>query len=90
MKLRPVVVRSSEGATLTEAVEATGLSERTLRRWNAAHRIACRMGSRLLFSLPAILMLQHDDHEALDLLREGKRFDPRVVTYLEAVGVAPH
>lgn len=74
---------------MLEAMEATGLSERTLRRWHASHRIACRIGSRFSFSLPALLMLMHEDDEALDLLREGKRSDPRVVVYLEAAGVMP-
>lgn len=88
MTLRPIVVRSAEGASLSDAAEATGLSERTLRRWNTKFRIARRTdGSRLLFSLPAVLMLMHDDDEALDLLRDGKRAEPRVVQYFEAAGV---
>lgn len=88
--MRPVVVRSGEGLTMAEAREVTGLSERTLRRWHQSHRIARRAsGSSLLFSYPALLMLMHEDAEALELLRGGRRADPTVVQYLEAAGVIP-
>lgn len=84
----PIVVFPSDGMTVPEALEATGLSERTLYRWNSAHRIARRLADgRLLFSFPALMMLQHRDIEALELLRAGDRLNARVLQYIDLCGV---
>lgn len=81
---RPFPMTKEDAVSLKEAARRTGLSVDTIRRRHAEHGIGRQMGPRspILVSLPALVILQHADHEALELLRRGRRDDERVVRYL--------
>lgn len=87
-----LVIPDSEAFELKQIMRMTGgrVSESTLRRWNAKHGISRQAGrhAKLEFSIVAVIILQHGDLEALELLRKWRRTDPRLTPYLQAAGVA--
>lgn len=88
-----MVIPDEEAFDLRQILEMTKgrLSESRLRRWNTEHGISRQAGrrARLMFSYPAVFILQHGDMAALKLLQNGERTDPRVIRYLQAIGVSP-
>ncbi len=91
MSAKPrLLVPPEEGATLKVAARRFKLSVDTIRRLYRAHGIGRQSGpgAPIIVSLPALMMLQHGDLEALALLQEGKRDDPVVGRYLRLLGAA--
>lgn len=84
MTARPFPITRSDAVPLKEAARRTRLSVDTVRRLHAEHGIGRQMRPRspIEISLPALVILQHGDHEALALLRAGRRGDERVACYL--------
>lgn len=80
----PFLMTRSDAIPLKEAARRTGLSVDTIRRLHAEHKIGRQMRPRspIEVSLPALVILQHGDHEALELLRLGNQEDERVARYL--------
>ncbi|WP_427026555.1 hypothetical protein ACP4J4_20270 (plasmid) [Aureimonas ureilytica] len=87
-----LVIPDSEAFELKEIMRRTGgrVSESTLRRWNAKYGISRQAGrnAKHEFSIVAVVILQHGDIDALELLREWKRTDPRLAPYFHASGVS--
>ncbi len=86
----PVLMRRSDIIPLRAAIAQSGKSDRTLRDWCKRYGIGRQMnpGSPLEISGPALEMVLHGDFEALELLRNGARLDPRVVRYFDHLGIA--
>ena len=86
---RTVLMRRTDVIVLKELVFRTGYSSKQLRGICREYGIArqIRPNSPLEISWPAWLMLQHGDHEALELLREGRRDDPYLARYFREAGV---
>jgi hypothetical protein len=86
---RTVLMRSSDVIVLKELVHRTGYSDKMLRdvcrKFGIARQI--RPNSPLEISWPAWIMLQHGDHDALEILREGRRDDPYLERYFREAGV---
>lgn len=87
--VRTVLMRRSDVIVLKELVHRTGLSAKLLRRVCKEFGIArqLRPNSPLEISWPGWLMLQHGDHEALEILREGFRDHPLLARYFREAGV---
>ncbi|WAJ27378.1 hypothetical protein [Antarcticirhabdus aurantiaca] len=83
-----LLVPPEEGATLKAAARRFKLSVDTIRRLYRAHGIGRQSSPRapIIVSLPALMMIQHADVEALMLLREGRRDHPAVQRYLQIIG----
>lgn len=88
-RVRTVLMRRSDVVVLKELVHRTGLSSKLLRRVCKEFGIArqLRPNSPIEVSWPGWLMLQHGDHEALEILREGRRDDPLLARYFREAGV---
>ncbi|MGO8244077.1 hypothetical protein [Rhizobium laguerreae] len=85
----PILMRRDEVINLKLAVYCTGLDEKTLRGWCKEFGIGrqAKPGSPLGISAPALEMVVHGDMVALQLLRDGKRTDPRVSRYFDFLGL---
>lgn len=88
MKAQMLMTRT-EAVGFKEASQLTGLSVRTLRRMNSVHEIGRQATPHapIELSYPALVMLQHGDVEAVELLRAGRRDNPRVRQYLDLIGL---
>ena len=86
--LMPILVRRYEEIDVKAAMTLTGWSDRTIRRAFNKYRLGAKAdrNSPLRISEPALMMLKHGDHEALDLLRAGEREHPSVARYFRELG----
>lgn len=86
---RPILMHPDEVLNLAHAAHHAGRSPGTIRRWCRQHGIARQSGPNapLEISLLGLEMLRHDDIEALELLRAGKRNDPDVRRYVDHLGL---
>ncbi|WP_188907104.1 hypothetical protein [Aureimonas endophytica] len=80
----PFLMTREEAVPLKEAARRSGLSVDTIRRLHKRHGIGRQMAPRspIEVSFLALLMLQHGDLAALELLRNGQRENERVSRYL--------
>lgn len=84
----PIIVRRYEEIDVKAAMTLTGWSDRTIRRAFKQHRLGAKAdrNSPLRISEPALVMLKHGDHDALELLRAGEREHPAVARYFRELG----
>jgi hypothetical protein len=77
-----------ECATARELAYRVDRSPATVTRWAEKHGLGRVVGRVWLISRPGIEMVIAGDNVTLDLYRRGKRSDPRVRAYFEALGLA--
>jgi hypothetical protein len=87
--LAPILVHDTEWVYLRDACDFTGMSADTIRRWCRQHLIArpSRGNVPLKIHKPALSMLMHEDHLALELLRGGHYTDWRVTRHYDFAGI---
>lgn len=90
MSLAPILMHSAEVIPMAEAVRRYGKTDKTLRKICKDHAIARQTSPRapLEISAPALEMVMHGDMEALELLRDGDRLNPRVSRIFRHLGLA--
>jgi hypothetical protein len=84
----PVLMVWDEVIDMSTAVRSTGKSSSTIRRLCRRHGLARQTYSNapLEISIVGLEMALHGDTEALELLRQGRRTDERVLRYLRHMG----
>ena len=89
MRPVPVPMFPDEIISIKEAAYRADTSERTVRRWCFKHGIGrqAETGAPIQVSAVALEMRACGDDDALEKLRLNKRDDPRVLFYLDRVGV---
>jgi hypothetical protein len=82
-------MRPDEVINLKTAVHRVRRDEKTIRSWCREFGIGrqSKPGAPLDISAPALEMVMHGDLVALELLRDGKRTDPRVSRYFDFLGL---
>ncbi|MGO8074730.1 hypothetical protein AB9F41_19705 [Rhizobium leguminosarum] len=87
--LWPILIRPDEVINIKTAVFRAGRDEKTIRGWCKEFGIGrqAKPGAPLDISAPALEMVMHGDLVALELLRDGKRTDPRVSRYFDFLGL---
>lgn len=83
-RMQPVLMHASEVVSIKTAAFICRRSEKSIRRLCAKYGLA-RQTTRsapLEISRVGLEMAMHGDHEAIELLRAGRRDDPRVARYL--------
>ncbi|GLR60284.1 hypothetical protein GCM10007919_50120 [Rhizobium indigoferae] len=85
----PILMRPDEVINLKTAVHRARRDEKTVRGWYREFGIGrqAKPGAPLDISAPALEMVIHGDVIALELLREGRRSDPRVSRYFDFLGL---
>ena len=83
--LPPILFPTSEAIGVKQAAARTGKSITTIRRLVAERELGRQTfrGAPVEICWPALLMAVHGDPEAIELLRDGNRSDPRVKRYLD-------
>lgn len=85
----PILMKGDEVINLKTAAYRANKSPKTIRNWCKAFGIGSQSfsGSPIEISAPGLEMVRRGDLIALELLRDGKRNDPRVVRYFEHLGL---
>ena len=85
----PILMRPDEIINLKEAAHRARRTEKVAAKLCKEFRIFRQAlpGSPLEISAPALEMVLHADHEALSLLRIGRRDHPRVRIYFDHLGL---
>lgn len=84
-----VLMHRDEVIPLKRAMDHSGKSEPTIRRWCRAYGIARQSGrsAPLEISILGLEMVLHADFEALEALRAGDRASPLVRRYVDHLGL---
>ena len=86
----PVLMRRAEIISMAEAVRRTGKTDKTLRKLCRKHGICRQTGEHapLEISAPGLEMVMGNLPEALELLRDGNRSDPKVARVFRHLGLS--
>lgn len=87
----PVPMWRMDILTLQQAAHEGRVSEKTVKRLCREQGVGRRSirGGPYQVSAPALQMALANDHEALELLREGRRDAPEVIRYLRSLQLVP-
>ncbi len=85
----PVLMRRAEIISMSEAVRRTGKTDKTLRKLCRRYGICRQTGENapLEISAPGLEMVMHGFLDALELLRDGNRTDPKVARVFRHLGL---
>jgi hypothetical protein len=87
--MMPILMKDGEAIPLAKAVHRLGRTDKTTREICKQYGISrqLRPGGPIEVSIPGLEMVKHGDIAALELLRQGKRDDPRVTRYMDFIGL---
>lgn len=85
----PILMRPDEVICLAEAAHRLRRTDKIARKVCREFRISRQIypGAPIDVSAPALEMVIHNDHVALELLRNGERHHPRVRLYFDLLGL---
>lgn len=85
----PILMKPDEIICLKEAAHRARRTEKTTSGLCKEYRIVRQAvpGAPLEISAPALEMVLHNDVEALELFRRGRRSHPRVMLYFDHLGL---